>query len=131
MSSLQADSEMNVKLNLPEGISVEDGDKSIKVKFKVIKEESTTKNLACNVQYNNLNQALLLESSNPTTNVTLTGTQTSLDKINPQNINVVLDLSNVKDEGTFNYTPQATLTNGNSATISAVGSVNIVIKKKG
>ena len=120
-----------LSLILPEGISVQNGENSIKVKFKVIKEENTTKNLVCNVQYKNLNQAFSLESSNPTVNVTLTGTQTALDKISPQNINVILDLANVKEEGTFNYTPQATLTNGNNVTISAVGSVNIVVKKKG
>ena len=131
MSSLQGDSEVDVKLNLPEGISVQSGENTIKVKFKVTKEESTTKNLVCNVQYKNLNEAFSLDSSNSTINVTLTGTQAELDKINSQNINVILDLANVKEVGTFNYTPQATLVNGNNVTISDVGSVNIVVKKKG
>ena len=40
MSSLQADSEMDVKLNIPEGISVQNGENTIKVKFKVTKEEN-------------------------------------------------------------------------------------------
>ena len=110
---------------------MQDGENTIKVKFKVKKEETTTKNLVCNVQYKNLNEAFSLDSSNSTVNVTLTGTQTALDKISSQNINVILDLSNVKEEGTFNYTPQATLVNGNNVTISDVGSVNIVVKKKG
>jgi len=131
MSSLQADSEMEVKLNLPEGISVENRENTIKVKFKVIKEETTTKNLVCNVQYKNLNEAFSLDSSNSTTNIIVTGSQADLDKISSKNINVILDLTNVKEEGTFNYTPQATLINGNNVTISDVGSVNIVVKKKG
>ena len=131
MSSLQADSEMEVKLNLPEGISVENRENTIKVKFKVIKEETTTKNLVCNVQYKNLNEAFSLDSSNSTTNIIVTGSQTDLDKISSKNINVILDLANVKAEGTFNYTPQATLVNGDNATVSDVGSVNIVVKKKG
>ncbi|AWK50501.1 hypothetical protein DIC82_05400 [Clostridium beijerinckii] len=131
MSSLQADSEMEVKLNLPEGISVENRENTIKVKFKVIKEETTTKNVICNVQYENLNEAFSLDSSNSTTNIIVTGNQTDLDKISSKNINVILDLINVKEEGTFNYTPQATLVNGNNVTISDVGSVNIVVKKKG
>ena len=131
MTSLQADSEMDVKLNLPKDISVQNGENTIKVKFNVKKEESTTKNLVCNVQYKNLNEAFSLDSSNLTTNVTLAGTQTALDKISSQNVNVILDLSNVKEEGTFNFTPQATLINGDNVTISDVGSVNIVVKKKG
>ena len=130
MASLRTDSEMDVKLKLPEGISVQNEEKSIKVKFDVTKEENATKNLVCNVQYNNLNQDLLLESSNPTVNVTLTGTKTALDKISTSNINVILDLVNVKEEGTFNYTPKATLVDGDNVIISEVGSVNIVVKKK-
>ena len=131
VSSLQADSEMDVKLNLPKGISVENGENTIKVKFNVAKEETTTKSLVCNVQYKNLNEAFSLDTSNSTVNVTLTGTQTELDKISSQDINVILDLTNVKEEGTFNYTPQATFVNGNNVTISDVGSVKIVVKKKG
>ncbi len=130
LSSLQPDSEMEVKLNLPEGISVENRENTIKVKFKVIKEETTTKSVVCNVQYKNLNEAFLLDSSNLTTNIIVTGSQTDLDEISSKNINVILDLANVKEEGTFNYTPQATLVNGNNIIISDVGSVNIVVKKK-
>jgi len=131
MSSLQEDHEFDAKLNIPEGISVQSEENSIKVKIKVSKEENVTKNLVCNVQYsNNLNEGLLLESSKPTVNVTVTGTQTAVDKVSSENIKVILDLSNVKEEGTFDYTPQATLINANDVTISSVGSVNIVVKKK-
>jgi len=130
MSSLQAESEIDVKLNLPKGSSVENGENTIKAKFKVVKEETTTKKIVCNVQYKNLNEAFSLDSSNSTINVTLTGTQTELDKISSQNINVILDLANVKEEGTSNYTPQATLINADKVTISNVDSVNIVVKKK-
>ncbi|OOM82480.1 YbbR-like protein [Clostridium puniceum] len=130
MSSLQEDHEFDTKLNIPEGISVQNGENSVKVKIKVSKEENVTKNLVCNVQYINLNEGLLLESSKPTVNVTLTGTQTAVDKVSSENIKVILDLSNVKEEGTFDYTPQATLVNANDVTISSVGSANIVVKKK-
>jgi len=131
MSSLQEDHEFDIKLKVPDGISTQNGENSIKVKVKVSKEENVIKNLTCNVQYTNLSEGLILDSSKPTVNVTLTGTQTELDKISSQNIKVILDLANVKDEGTFDYTPQATLVNANDVTISSVGSVNIVVKKKG
>jgi len=130
MSSLQEDHEFDIKLKVPDGISTQNGENSIKVKVKVSKEENVIKNLTCNVQYTNLSEGLILDSSKPTVNVTLTGTQTELDKISSQNIKVILDLANVKDEGTFDYTPQATLVNANDVTISSVGSVNIVVKKK-
>lgn len=64
-------------------------------------------------------------------NVKLSGTQEALDKISSQNISVILDLANVKEEGTFDYTPQATLVNANNVTVSDVGNVSVTIKKKG
>ena len=130
MSSMQGDNEMDVKLNLPNGVSTQNGEKTIKVNFKVKKEESSTKKLACNVQIKNLNDGLVLDSQNLTSNVTITGTQAVLDKVTDKNINVVLDLSKVKDEGTAEYTPQATLVNADGVTISDVGKVSVAIKKK-
>ncbi len=130
MSALQADSEMDVNLNLPQGISILNNENTVKVKFKVTKEENTTKNLVCNVQYKNLNDALSVETQNLTTNVKVTGSQDALDKVAAQNINVILDLSKVQAEGTFDYTPQATLVGADNVTISEVGSVHIVVKKK-
>lgn len=130
ISSMQEDSEINTKLSLPEGVNVEDGDNVVKVKFKVRKEENATKNVTCNVQVKNLDESFSLGTQNLAVNVTLTGTQAVLDKINAESINVILDLSTLKEEGTFNYTPQATLVSGNGVTISDVGSVKIVVKKK-
>lgn len=130
MSSLEQDHEFDVKLRLPEGVSVENGENVIKVKVKISREEKVTKDLVCNVQYTNLSEGLLLDASKPTVNVTLTGIQTDLDKITNENIKVILDLSNIKEEGTFERTPQATLVNKSDVTISSVGSVSVVIKKK-
>ncbi|MFL0164814.1 CdaR family protein [Candidatus Clostridium helianthi] len=131
MSSLQPDSEVDVKLNLQEGISIGDGDGSIKAKFKLKKEENTTKNIECNVQYKNLSDVFLVTNQSLVSNVKLSGTQEALDKISSQNISVILDLANVKEEGTFDYTPQATLVNANNVTVSDVGNVSVTIKKKG
>ncbi len=131
VSSLQPDSEVDVKLNLPEGISIGDGDGSIKAKFKLKKEENTAKNIECNVQYKNLSDAFLVTNQSLVANVKLSGTQEALDKISSQNISVILDLASIKEEGTFDYTPQATLTNANNVTVSDVGNVSVTIKKKG
>ncbi len=131
MSSLQPDSEVDVKLNLPEGISIGDGDGSIKAKFKLKKEENTTKNIECNVQYKNLSDTFLVTNQSLVSNVKLSSTQEALDKISSQNLSVILDLANVKEEGTFDYTPRATLVNANNVTVSDVGNVSVTIKKKG
>ena len=142
ISELQSDSELSVTLNVPEGITIKDGVDDIKAKIKIRKDEdstkddnstkddSSTKDIVCNVNYTNLNENLVLESSTQTVNVSLSGTQSMLEKITADNIHVTMDLSKVTDQGTFEYTPVATLINAEQVTVSSVGNVNIIIKKK-
>lgn len=130
ISKLQGESELKVTLNIPEGISIKEGEEDIKAKIKIRKDENTTKNIVCNVNYANLNENLVLESSTQTVNVALSGPQSMLEKITADDIKVNMDLGNVTDEGTFDYTPTATLINVDQITITSVGNVNVVIKKK-
>lgn len=130
ISALQEDSELNVKLNIPQGITVEDNQEDIKAKIKIRKDQNVIKNISCNVNYINLNESLALDSSTQTVNVSLSGIQSALDKITADNINITMDLSNVTDEGTFEYTPKVTLTSGENITVSSVENVKVVIKKK-
>ena len=130
ISELQSDSELRVTLNIPEGITIKDGVDDIKAKIKIRKDEDSTKDIVCNVNYTNLNENLVLESSTQTVNVSLSGTQSMLEKITADNIHVTMDLSKVTDEGTFEYTPVATLINAEQVTVSSVGNVKIIIKKK-
>lgn len=130
ISALQEDSELNVKLNIPQGITVEDNQEDIKAKIKIRKDQNAIKNISCNVNYINLNESLALDSSTQTVNVSLSGIQSALDKITADNINITMDLSNVTDEGTFDYTPKVTLTSGENITVSSVENVKVVIKKK-
>ncbi|AGX41306.1 CdaR family protein [Clostridium saccharobutylicum] len=134
ISSLQSDSEVDAKLKVPDGISLLDGDSTIKVKFKVKKQEksvdSITKNIDCKIQYKNLSETLNLESSTATATVTLTGTQQVLDNVTASNINAVIDLSKVTQEGSFEYTPDVTIVNTDNVSVANVGTVKVVVKKK-
>lgn len=130
ISGFKADSEVSVILNVPEGVTIKDEKDDIKAKIKIRKDENITKNIICNVNYINLDQSLVLESSTETVNVSLLGTQSELDKITKDDIHVTMDLSNVIDEGTFDYKPIVTLINAENITISSVENVNVVIKKK-
>lgn len=130
ISGFKADSEVSVILNVPEGVTIKDEKDDIKAKIKIRKDENITKNIICNVNYINLDQSLVLESSTETVNVNLLGTQSELDKITKDDIHVTMDLSNVIDEGTFDYKPIVTLINAENITISSVENVNVVIKKK-
>ncbi|GAA0078233.1 YbbR-like domain-containing protein [Clostridium sp. CTA-5] len=134
LSNITGDSEVNVKLNLPQGITVQPKEENINVKIKVnkvSKDLSTTKEVSCNVEYINLNKEFTLESKSENVNVTISGTQSDLNAYSSNNIKVVVDLSNISQEGVFKYTPTVTL-NGESPNISiaSVNEVNVSIKKK-
>lgn len=131
LSSFTEDSEANVKLNIPDGITVINGVDTIKVKINVKKLEAVTKNVICTVKYINLNEDLIIESPTDKINITLTGLQTELDKVSDKNIDVSVNLNNVKEEGTYNIKPDVVINNikGN-ITIGESENISVVVKKK-
>lgn len=131
LSSFTEDSEANVKLNIPDGITVINGVDTIKVKINVKKLEAVTKNVICTVKYINLNEDLIIESPTDKINITLTGLQTELDKVSDKNIDVSVNLNNIKEEGTYNIKPDVVINNikGN-ITIGESENISVVVKKK-
>lgn len=131
LSSFTEDSEAYVKLNIPDGITVINGVDTIKVKINVKKLEAVTKNVICTVKYINLNEDLIIESPTDKINITLTGLQTELDKVSDKNIDVSVNLNNVKEEGTYNIKPDVVINNikGN-ITIGESENISVVVKKK-
>lgn len=131
LSSFTEDSEAYVKLNIPDGITVINGVDTIKVKINVKKLEAVTKNVICTVKYINLNEDLIIESPTDKINITLTGLQTELDKVSDKNIDVSVNLNNIKEEGTYNIKPDVVANNikGN-ITIGESENISVVVKKK-
>ena len=109
---------------------MQQGDDDVRVKINIRHDASITKTITANVQYTGLSDTLTIEESTSTVNVTLSGAKSILDNITASNIHVAMDLSNVTNEGTFEYTPTVTITNADNVTISNVGNVSITVKKK-
>lgn len=132
LSSFTQDSEANVKLDVPDGITVIDGVNTIKVKISIKKLDLATKTVTCTVNYNNLNDNLAVESPAQKVNVVLNGLQTELDKISDKNINVSVDLSSIKEEGTYSIKPDAVINNNNSGnvTMGPLENISVTVKKK-
>ncbi|WP_294404210.1 YbbR-like domain-containing protein [uncultured Clostridium sp.] len=134
ISKLDDTSELDVKLVLPEGVRVTSGQEYVKVKVILkVKEnidENSSKNLSIPVKYNNLKEDLVLESSTEKVSVTISGTQSELDKINESSLNAVVDLSSLTDEGTHSYNPEVSFSSPTSATITNTEKVEVVVKKK-
>lgn len=134
ISSLEGDQEVETKLNLPNGVSIKGGNNGIKVKFKIKtkqKEEvKVNKTINCTVHYNNLNDGFQIETSTPIIKVEASGTQEELDKLTDQDLSASLDLSSIKEEGTYKYKPEVAAANDKNITIENVEEVTVVIKKK-
>ena len=134
VSKLDGTSELNVKLVLPEGVSVTNGQDYVKVKVTLKAQESvsenSSKNLSITVNYNNLKSGFLLESSTEKVNVTISGLQSELDKIDESSLNASLDLSAITDEGTYSNTPEVAFTSPTTATIISVENAEVVVKKQ-
>ena len=130
ISSLSQSTELNVKLVLPEGITTVNGQNSVKVNIVLKNEENVTKTLSVTVQYNNLKEEFNMESSTEKINVTVSGTQTELDKINENSLQAVLELSTITQEGTYSYKADVSFKTPTTAVISVSDNVEVVIKKK-
>lgn len=130
VSKLEGTSELNIKLVLPEGVIVTNGQDYVKVKVRLKAQENVSKILSITVNYNNLKSGFLLESSTEKINVTISGLQSELDKINENSLSASLDLSAITDEGTYSNKPEVSFTSPTTATITNIENVNVVVKKQ-
>lgn len=134
ISKLDDTSELDVKLVIPEGVRVTSGQEYVKVKVILkVKEnidENSSKNLSIPVKYNNLKEDFVLESSTEKVSITISGTQSELDKINEDSLSAVVDLSSLTDEGTHFYNPEVSFNSPTSVTITNIEKVEVVVKKK-
>lgn len=129
LSSFTGNVETDVKLNIPDGITVINGVDTIKVKISVKKLEAVTKSLTCPVRYINLNDDLVIESPIDKINITLTGLQADIDKVSDQNIDVSVNLNDIKEEGSYNIKPDVVVNNEN-ITVSGIENISVTVKKK-
>lgn len=136
ISNLEASSEINVKLVIPEGVTVKDGQNYIKVKVTLEslqeenKNENVNKTLEIPVNYIGLNDEFDLETSSNKVNVTISGLQSEIDKVTEGSLNAVVDLSKIQEEGSHSYKPDVTFTSPTTAVVSDVGNIEVLIKKK-
>lgn len=138
ISTLYESSEVTLKINIPEGVSVEDKINTVKVKFNINNNNNDTsinepkeiiRSITCNVKYENLKEGYVLDNSNSSVVVQISGVQSELEKIADSDISAIVDLSNVSQEGSYTYTPKVSINNPSIANISDVGSVSVTIKK--
>lgn len=130
LSNITEDKEMQAKLIIPEGITLKDSENTVRVKFKITKQSVENREIICNVQYVNLPEDFTIQNSTESVKVTLSGLKENLDSIKVENINAVVDLSQINQEGTFSYAPQVTILDSSSVTVGNVESADVTVSKK-
>ncbi|MBE6071600.1 MAG: hypothetical protein E7208_06530 [Clostridium butyricum] len=130
ISNLIESSTFTLKLNVPEGITLKNAEETVNVTFTIVKESPISKEIICNVDYINLPNEFSIENSTQSVKVNLYGLKDEVDRINSDNIQVIMNLESVTEEGTFTYTPEVKINNPSTITVSDVGSVEVTLKKK-
>ena len=107
LTGVKDDVEVRLPLNLPSGVSVV-GDQTVVVQVGVaaIEDSVTLSGLA--VQVSGLPPDLSARISPTTVDVIVSGPVLLLDQLTPEDVNVVVDLTNVV-EGTYQFAPRVTL----------------------
>lgn len=147
LSNITSSTEKQVKIIVPDGVSLLGGESTVTVKFEVQKEENkeTTNNNTNNnndnnkisktisipVNYTGLDNSLELSNETKTISFKIEGNKTDVESLNDSNFSCNFDISKYKDEGTFDGSPKIEIINSASkVTISNVGGIKFTLSKK-
>lgn len=129
LSKIESNTELNVKLVIPEGVQIYQGQETTTIKVKVDKVES--KEITIGFTFINIPAGVRVISSVQETNVELTGYKEDIDKITSNNIKVELDVSKYNEEGTFSETPTVTLLVENAGiSVNSLGKITFDVVKE-
>lgn len=129
LSKIESNTELNVKLVIPEGVKIYQGQETTTIKVTVDKVES--KEITVGFTFINVPAGMRVISSVKEINVELTGYKEDIDKIASDNIKVELDVSKYNEEGTFSETPIVTLlVENNGISVNSLGKITFDVIKE-
>lgn len=125
LSTISDSCELNVKIVVPDGITVVNNSSSIKVKVTV--DKLIQKTFTVQIQFKNLVSGMTASSDTQQASVTLSGYESILSTVNVNNIVCYADMSGSK-EG--DYTVALAVTPPQNTTLVSVNPVNIKVTVK-
>ncbi|WP_244834419.1 CdaR family protein [Clostridium sp. BJN0001] len=128
LSEITGDTEISAKLKLPNNITLFNGEDKIKVEIKVVAAKNPTSVMSVKVNCNNLKDEFAIKNENIVTSVTFSGNTEDLKSLTAKDIEASVDLSQISEEGTYNFKPS--VTTKKNIEVSAVSEVSITINKK-
>ena len=129
ISNFTDDKTINVKLDIPHGIILKGHTDVAEVQIDIEKEEPISKELICNVKYYNLPEEFMAEDTTNSVKVKIHGLKKYIDPVNEENIEVKMDLAEIKNEGSFSYVPEVSVPNPDKITVTDVENVYVKIAK--
>lgn len=118
---------INVKLNLPDGVTAADGNTYVSVDVNV--EKTIQKNFSININPVNVDNKFNASLDNSTASVTVSGNETAVNSIKDGDIKCTVDCTSLK-EGTYGVQVSETLPQGITSVSLTPGKVNVNITKK-
>lgn len=129
LSSITSSQDVNLKIILPEGVTVAQGDDMLSVKVNLA--GMITKDFSIKYSLSGANQGLKITPSKDLIKVTIKGYEDEISSVVAENLKASIDLSSYKEEGTFEVTPKVTFSGVNGDyTVSYVEPISITVTKE-
>lgn len=129
LSAITGNKEVNLSLVLPEGISVAQGEEIVTARVNVI--SIITKDFSIKLNISGDNEGIKVLSNKENIKVTIKGYQDEIENVTADNILATLDISNYKEEGTFDAEPKVTLKGLNeNFSIDSIEYVTLTVSKE-
>lgn len=129
LSSITSSQEVNLKIILPEGVMVAQGDDMLSVKVNLA--GMITKDFSIKYSLSGANQGLKITPSKDLIKVTIKGYEDEISSVVADNLTASIDLSSYKEEGTFEVKPKVTFSGVNGEyTVSYVEPISITVTKE-
>ena len=129
LSSITSSQEVNLKIILPEGVMVAQGDDMLSVKVNLA--GMITKDFSIKYSLSGANQGLKITPSKDLIKVTIKGYEDEISSVVADNLTASIDLSSYQEEGTFEVKPKVTFSGVNGEyTVSYVEPISITVTKE-
>lgn len=146
LSNITSSIEKQVKIIVPDGVSILGKENTVTVKLEIQKEDKETANsnndnkndnnkisktISIPVNYIGLDNSLELSNETKTISFKIEGNKADVESLNDSNFSCNFDISKYKDEGTFEGSPKIEIINSTSkVTISNVDGIKFTLNKK-
>lgn len=129
LSTITGNKEVNLSLVLPQGVSIVQGEEVVTARINVI--SMITKDFSIKLNISGANQGIKVLPNKENIKVTIKGYQDEIENVTVDNILATLDISNYKEEGTFDAEPKVTLKGLNeNFSIDSVEHVTLTVSKE-